>query len=181
MSTQNSSRAAAARRPSATRHTARVLRGLLVMLCGLALFVPLAAAQDDEVQVDPDSPSGREYALPVDSARSQAAKGSGTRRSAVQAAPLFGEGVRSGTGGGASDSAQADKTASQRGASDDADPDEDASSASRRAATANPETLRAQAAAPDGGGSLLVIIGVGAGVLLAGGLIGLALRRRATR
>lgn len=182
MSTQNSSHAAVARRLSATRHTARVLRVLLLLVCGLALFASPAAAQDDDVQVDPDSPSGREYALPVDSARSQASKGSSTRRSAGQAAPLFGEGVRSGAGGGgAGDSAQADKTASKAGPSDDAGEDEDASSALRRAATSTPQTLRAQAAAPDGGSSLLVIVGVGAGVLLAGGLIGLALRRRTLR
>lgn len=152
------------------------------MLCGLALFAPLAAAQDDEVQVDPESPSGREYALPVDSARSQASKGSGSRRSAAQAAPLFGEGVQSGSSSSSgSDSRQADKAASKRGASDDADEAAGASSAPRRVATASPDTLRAQAAAPDGGSSLLIIIGVGAGVLLAGGLTGLALRRRATR
>jgi len=84
----------------------------------LALAAPVALAQDDEVFVDPGSPSGKEYALPVDSARQQAAKDGRKRSSKTQAAPLFGEGV-----GGGSDDAKASGSAGASGSRDDGDSD----------------------------------------------------------
>ena len=66
---------------------------LLSLLFALALAAP-AAAQDG-VFVDPDSPSGKEYAIPLDSARRQTSpRKPSTSRSAQEKAPLFGEGIR---------------------------------------------------------------------------------------
>ena len=157
-----------------------VLRGLLLLICALAFLAPAAVAQDDEIFVDPGSPSGKEYALPVESARQQAAKDAPERPSSAQPAPLFGQGVDAGSPdgevGAASGTADAKRAGSGTGAGNDADAG--TSSAQGAARTA---TLKAQAAAPDGGIGLAAVIGVGAGVLALGGAIGVLLRRRAAR
>ena len=183
----------------------RVHRGLpwlLCVLCGLMVTAPVAAAQDDEVFVDPRSPSGKEYALPIDQARQQGApKTHKPKRSSESAkAPLFGEGVEPNRGGttttqaaperrdGSQDGsrpanarAAAERTANaaaraKAAALEKADAEADA----RSAELARTRALRAQAAAPEGGG-FTAIIGAGVGVLLIGGLVGLLLRRRLAR
>jgi hypothetical protein len=56
-----------------------------------------AIAQSDSVTVDPGSPSAKEYALPLDQARNDAAGGGGApsgQAGAPAAAPLFGQGIR---------------------------------------------------------------------------------------
>lgn len=183
-----------------------MLKGLLVLLCALAATAPVAAAQDDEVFVDPGSPSGKEYAIPIDRAREQAGK-STKKRSGSQKAPLFGEGI-GGNGDGGTPPASRRDPAAEAGvdrASKDAarsariERRKSREAAARKAKAAaqaktqeaaagagarEPElvrarTLRAQAAAPDGGIGVGAIIAAGLGVLLVGGLIGLWLRRRA--
>lgn len=142
-------------------------RLVLTCLCALALTAP-ALAQDP--QVDANSPAGTEYQLPIDRAREQA--GGGSRRSGDAAAetPLFGEGVngtpsRSGEQRGSGGSARTPTTTVRE---------------QPKLGTSAPETVQTQAQAPEGGGSGLVAIGVGAaGVLLIGGLGGWAWRRRA--
>lgn len=64
-----------------------MVRGLVVLLALLAL--PGAAfAQEPGVNVDPDSPSGKEYAIPLDRARGQAApSASAPQRSSGPSAP----------------------------------------------------------------------------------------------
>jgi hypothetical protein len=52
-----------------------------------------------EVHFDPESPAGKEYALPLDQAREEAAGAGKTDGPAGEKAPLFGEGVSSGGGG----------------------------------------------------------------------------------
>ncbi|MCA1569087.1 MAG: hypothetical protein LC798_01955 [Chloroflexi bacterium] len=161
-----------------------MFRGLLLMLCALALTAPAAAAAEDEVFVDPGSPSGKEYALPVDSARKQAAGDARNKSSNSQATPLFGEGVDrdAGSAGGGSGSGESDAGGGSGRGGASGDGGGEASSPQR----ADPEggtpvTARAQAASPDGGSGTIAIIGAGAGVLLLGGAIGLVLRRRAAR
>jgi hypothetical protein len=150
-------------------------RGLLLLVCGLAVTAPVASAQGDEVFVDPDSPSGKEYELPVNSARQRGAADAQQRDPA--AAPLFGEGV---DGDGASTSAPQRSRA--RAAASRATSKAAASDArSARASAELAAERKAQAAAPDGAGGLAAIVGVGAGVLLLGGLAGLFLRRRSAR
>src|SRR5215217_3104233 len=65
---------------------------LLVALC---CAVP-AAAQEDAPRLDPSSPAGSEYQLPVDRAREEARGGAVERAQSDDErapAPLFGEGV----------------------------------------------------------------------------------------
>ena len=148
------------------------------MLSVLVLAAPAALAQDDEVFVDPGSPSGKEYALPVDSARKQAAKDGQKRSSRTQAAPLFGEGV-----GDRSDDAKASGSAGASGSRDDGDGGSTGQTRGSGAdsAQAGTATLKAQAASPDGGIGLAAVLGVGVGVLALGAGIGLLLRRRSAR
>src|SRR5215216_4332513 len=81
----------------------------LVAVVALGLVVPgagVASAQDSEVHVDPDSPAGKEYALPLDSARRDACgspDGTGGSGGTGQSAPLFGAGVSNATGSGGSE------------------------------------------------------------------------------
>ena len=179
-----------------------VLSRLLALVCAVAATVgasavvaPVALAQEDEVFVDPGSPSGKEYELPIDRARQQAGtstkKGSGSRK-----APLFGAGVdRNATGVTGGTRSGANRTDDRRtsdskrdsdserrktrGEADDAEREE--ASQEARETEFDTRALRAQAAAaPDGGIGIGGIVGAGIGVLLVGGLAGLWLRRRAT-
>lgn len=154
---------------------------LLMLLCGLAVAAPVASAQDDEVFVDPGSPSGKEYALPLDQARQQGASESQKAPSAAARgnAPLFGEGVggeRSATGG--------ERGQASRGGDGGASAAAGAADAKRSAAEGAPADAAgkriSQAAAPAGTG-IGVILAAGAGVLVLGALLGLLLRRRARR
>lgn len=176
----------------------RMLRSLLALMCALAVIAsvaiaPAAVAQEDGVTVDPGSPSGKEYALPIDRARAQAAKGGSG--SDAQKAPLFGEGVdgdgagpTAGRGGSAADRGSSaggrgssrDRAGGTRGAASPMDDLESGGSGSSDdSASANDRRLlRAQAA--EGGLGIGASIGAGIGILLIGGLIGLWLRRRAT-
>lgn len=69
------------------------------------LLLPQQHALAGEVHFDADSPAGKEYALPLDQAREEAAGAGKTDGPAGEKAPLFGEGVSNagggtGTGGG---------------------------------------------------------------------------------
>jgi len=151
---------------------------LLTCLCALALVAFVAPAQAQDPQVDPGSPAGTEYQLPIDRAREEAGRGSGgpvasPGGSATSEAPLFGAGVegrRSGQGAGKQKSGD---SGSNPRTQKDVEP-------TRIGRT--PEIVRSGASAPASGGSVLVAIGGGAaGVLLLGGIAGLALRRSSTR
>ena len=157
------------------------------MLCALAVTATAATAAEDEIFVDPGSPSGKEYALPIDSARQQAAaEARGGKTSGTKQTPLFGEGVDdrsasnsgSDAGGGSGDDGGASPAGAGAGKASQ-------TSTTRSPGTAadggTPITARAQAASPEGGLGTIAIIGAGAGVLLLGGAIGLLLRRRAAR
>ncbi len=76
---------------------------LLAIAVVLALLVPSQQrASAKGVFFDPDSPAGKEYALPLDQAREEAAGGK-SDGPAGKRAPLFGEGVSGrGSGPGAS-------------------------------------------------------------------------------
>lgn len=151
-----------------------LLRVLAPCLCTLALVTP-AAAQDP--QVGPGSPAGTEYQLPVERAREEAGGGSsgsgggstGSDSGTPGEAPLFGAGVESRKQSSANAKSGTD---SDPATTADVEPD---------GGTGAEQTLRAQAPAPDDdGGAIVAIAGGTAGVLLLGGLAGLAWRRRAT-
>jgi len=159
------------------------------VLLACLLLAPGASAQGgvDDPQVDPDSPAGTEYELPIDRARDRARGGGsggsgGTSGAAGGQAPLFGEGVeeeqapRSGGESSTAKEAPSEQTPSSSGG---ADPPR---TAGERPATSAPEVARVQAPAPEtGGGQLATPAAIAAGVLLIGGLAGLLLRRRSDR
>ena len=174
------------------RDTARVLRlswAALVAALAVCSLTATAGAQDGGVVVDPGSPTGKEYAIPLESQRRQADPSSGGAQSQRESvAPLFGAGIA--TAGGTA--AQRDRAGSApatpsgggraskkpRGRSApapaDAPPAEPGTSAARaaiKAATQNP-------GAPSGGLGTPAVVGLSsAALLLLGGLGGLALRR----
>ncbi len=145
---------------------------ILTCLCVFALVTPVQA---QDPQVDPDSPAGTEYQLPIDRAREEAGASSGgsngsggsQKDTAAGEAPLFGAGVEEKTGSGNETSG----TGSDPPTTSDIEPESAKNTAER---------VRAQAPAPETDGSGLAAIGGGAaGVLLLGILAGLLLRRRA--
>src|SRR5690349_19568187 len=81
---------------------------LLTCLLGTAvLFGPAAgdAAAEKGVHFDPESPAGKEYALPLDQARNEGAGKTGVGKDgSIEPAPLFGEGV-GGSGGSGGEAA----------------------------------------------------------------------------
>lgn len=155
-----------------------VCKGMLLLLCGLAATAGVAPAQEDRVFVDPDSPSGKEYELPIDRAREQAAPSRQNQGSeaGAQGTPLFGEGVEPEQGRAAGAT-----TPGKVGTRDDGGEDAASGAPAQRASAGATAARTAQAAAPAGGTGLAAIIGAGAGVLVVGGLLGLLLRRRAAR
>ena len=64
----------------------------------LLWLAPPVAAQEEGVYVDPGSPTGKEYAIPFDSARRQADPSGGGAGVAPGAAPLFGVGIVASSG-----------------------------------------------------------------------------------
>ena len=143
----------------------------------LILAIPGPAwAQEDEIFVDPNSPAGTEYELPLDRAREEAGGGGAGGSSgggsgagaATGEAPLFGEGVERAASGSARDGGATRSAGTSTGSGE---PDD------RAAIT--PPAVHAQAPSPDdGGGALLAVAAGAAGVLLLGGLAGMLWRRR---
>jgi hypothetical protein len=134
-----------------------------LLSCGLG---PAAWAQSG-VQIDPSSPAGTEYELPVDGARKDASPngpgGAGT-------APLFGAGVGTSQNGSRAGAKSSAGSGSRSGRS---------AAGGGLGATAPKVVAQASAAAPGSGTGQLAAIGAGAaGVLLLGGLAGLFWRRR---
>lgn len=155
----------------------------------LALTVPTAVAQEDGVFVDPDSPAGKEYVLPIDQARRDATGAGGRSPVTGRPTPAFGEGVRP--------DRSPDRAADPRGGTQ---------GSTARGAKSAPTTASAQSAltvasarrarerdgidraltkasvSGDGGeseGSLVLLVG-GVVVMVFGVGAGLFLRRRAT-
>ena len=70
------------------------------VIAGATLGIPTgASAQEKGVHLDPDSPAGKEYAVPIDRARREAAGPSGLSAlarpgSRASVVPLFGQGIK---------------------------------------------------------------------------------------
>jgi hypothetical protein len=158
------------------------------MLAGASLATagPAAAAPGNGVHVDPGSPAGKQYAIPIPSARSQTSGQAGGAGSANP--PLFGVGVTPdatvATGGASAAPATAGQRTSPRSAGTAAQAADNKSrrQAARHGSTAPPTTGRtgrppsAESSAV-GGTSWLPLLGGGALVLLIGGGGGFLLRR----
>jgi hypothetical protein len=152
-----------------------------------AVGAPHAGAQEPEpgVTIDPDSPSSREYDIPLENARRNAQPGRDRDTPVPQGqrvAPLFGEGISSPDegdaepGGADAGGVKSETSSKRRPRAANKPPGEDAGPpATVRLAVSNP-------GAPNGGvstsvlvlagGALVVGLGAGAGVIL---------RRRASR
>lgn len=151
----------------------------------LALTAPMAVAQEDGVFVDPDSPAGKEYVLPIDQARREAA-GTGGRPSVPgRPTPAFGEGVRPDQG---RPDRVPDRAGDPRGgtqASTAPGAESAATSAPAQRAQERDGIDRALTKASVGGdggaseGSLVLLVG-GVVVMTLGVVAGLFLRRRTT-
>lgn len=155
-----------------------LLRHVALVACGATLLVPGPVAAQDEV-VDPDSPTGKEYKIPLEGARRDAASSTGGKApsagTATEPAPLFGEGIVANAKGSKTTSGAnpASGTGSEAGS-----PEADADDPARGGAGPAPAT--STTGAPAGGTSTLLLIGGGGGlVLLVGVLAGVALRGRA--
>jgi hypothetical protein len=163
--------------PSAILARVKALRTAVLALSVTAVLTAPApaTAQDDEVYINPDSPSGVEYDLPLERARRDADpkrdEGAEVARQSQSAAP-FGAGVGPADDGAtttASARANGSKAAKQRrgrGGRDAALPPEVAAAAAQPVAPARSS------------GSTLLYAGLGTLVVAAGGLVGLLLRRR---
>jgi hypothetical protein len=142
-------------------------RPIATMLLALALLAPAASA-DPGVHVDPDTPAGKEYALPLDEARKEATGDSGGPAPPAgeepEAAPLFGAGVDRARAKG-----QGRGNDREGGRGQDADQDEP----DRRALAAGVgQPLDGEGGSPALTGGLIALA-----LLAAGGLLALALRR----
>jgi hypothetical protein len=176
------------------------MRGTLraSLATGFCLLVaPSAGATPPGLHVDPDSPGGKEYAIPLDQARDAA--GGGSSYGGGSGSHLFGVGVSGANGGGGSGSSGAsgtdgsggagtggsDGSGSGSGGSDGSDGSGSAShkdsgdSGSSAGTRARLSTLNVAAANPEGGAQApLLVLGASAAIVLLGVLLGLMLRRR---
>jgi hypothetical protein len=152
-----------------------------------SLALPTAAqAQGPGVFVDPDSPAGTEYAIPLEEARRHGAPDAAPRPGGGDAGPpLFGEGITRAPGasaarGGSAGSADGSEgtggggRGGDRGAGKAADGEvlgaQEASRARRRGSMA-------VEAAAQGGSDALLTAGIAGTVLAVGLLVGFGLRR----
>jgi hypothetical protein len=149
------------------------------------LVLPLTAHAQSSAVVDPETPAGKEYAIPLKKAREEAAGGeqrdsAGNRAGESGSAPLFGEGIEEpsnspeasggagtpGDGGGGSGNGKKGSDGSGNGDSPVA-----GDSGSGRGSSMAIE------AAATGGSDALVTAGIAGFVLAAGLGVGLGLRR----
>ena len=131
----------------------------------------VVSAQDNGVHVDPDSPAGKEYALPLDSARRDTSGSPNGTGASGQSAPLFGAGVSKAAGSGGSERSRSGS--GQGNGSSNADGGGGSSAASGADAT-----QVARAVADEGGGlsAGVITLLIAMGVLFVGILIGLSVR-----
>ena len=149
----------------------RKTRTVACALAALGLLIAAgdAAAQSEGVFVDPDTPAGKEYALPLDKAREDAAPDSGAQASESGDTELFGAGIskRDG-GGGKGDGQTGGAAAGDRG-------DDGKQTGGSRSDTAR-SVATAAASSGSGISSGWLTVLIAAGVLLVGGIAGLSLR-----
>jgi hypothetical protein len=153
--------------------TRLALVALLVLVA-----TPSAAAQEDGVFVDPDSPAGKEYAVPIDQARGDAA-GGGDAGPGEE--PLFGAGIEPPSGDSASSqgsegSEASDGTAGKEGGSREKGAEARQQEGSGSSVNLGQSSAAIEAAATDGSTGLLSA-GIAAAVLVAGLMGGLGLRK----
>ena len=153
-----------------------------MLTCAVAFAIGAtdAAAQEPGVffdPVDPDSPSGKEYAIPLESARRQAdPRGAPpTGASRAGSAALFGEGVLASGKGSPNSSGDRSAGKDRRGGEG-----ADTTTRPRADVPAVVGSAASRPAAPDGGiATPILVLGLGLLVVLIGVLAGVVIRRRA--
>lgn len=165
-------------------------RTALIALLLTVTVAPGAAAQDEGVFVDPQTPAGKEYALPLEQARRDAAPGASGRQDGGGASeqPLFGVGIDPSRGAGGSEGSGSAGTgdggtgaqgSSGRPGQGDVQERRRSGGASSRAGDLAPNAYRPAAieAAASEGSDALITAGIAAAVLGVGVLAGFGLRR----
>jgi hypothetical protein len=152
-----------------------------------SLALPTAAqAQGPGVFVDPDSPAGTEYAIPLEEARRNGAPDAEPRRGGGGAdPPLFGEGITRAPSGSAAGGGSAGSAGGGEGSGDGGgDGDRGAGKRGDGEVLGAQETARerhrssmAVEAAARGGSDALLTAGIAGAVLAVGLLVGFGLRR----
>jgi hypothetical protein len=153
----------------------------ITVLLGLTL-APFASAQERGVFVDPDSPAGKEYAIPLEQARGEAAGDSSGREgggvaNGSSAQPLFGVGIERPDGGARGQDAGAAETDRSGGANQRREGQDGGSGTSPGKVAPNARSTAAIEAAASGGSDALLTAGIAGAVLGAGLLAGFGLRR----
>lgn len=149
----------------------RKTRTVACALAALGLLIAAgdAAAQSEGVFVDPDTPAGKEYALPLDKARQDAAPNSGAQGSEPGDTELFGAGISKRDGGGG-------KGDGQTGGAAAGDRGGDGKQTGGPQSDAAGSVAKAAASSGSGISSGWLTALIAAGVLLVGGIAGLSLR-----
>jgi len=151
------------------------LVGLVFCVCSAGAPALAQTGADDGVSVDPNSPAGAEYKLPLSAAREDAAGTPGRNGSdRARDAPLFGAGAEPARP--AAEKSDAPTGSSERGgniASDDV-----VTESSRRSLPGSAGATQATRTVADGGLHSGMSVALGALLVLAvGGVVGLVLRR----
>jgi hypothetical protein len=144
-------------------------------MIGLWLSAGAAQAQEPGVVVDPNSPAGTEYALPLNDARNSGSHGSSGSQAAAPAdkgSSLFGVGIKpSKTNPGNSGAGSGTGRKRHRGRSSEA-------GLPAIPLVRQPQRPSVAAVPQAGAGTSLMVTGSAAIVVLAGTLLGLLVRRR---
>jgi hypothetical protein len=167
---------------------------LIFLVAGLLLAMP-ASAQTPEVQVDPNSPAGTEYAIPLDKARQDAAGDKGTSgKRGGKSEQLFGAGIEKQSEEPPpaeateapepvpvepAEEAKSDRAKKKRSKDEQGDSKPSSAATSSEGDDSDPPHKRAAAveAASDDGSTGLTMGGIAVGVLGLGLLLGVGLRR----
>ena len=160
-------------------------RSVTAFLVGALALPAMAQAQGPGVFVDPESPAGTEYAIPLEEARRHGAPDAEPRPGAGDAAPpLFGEGITpspGGSAGGAGSAAPGGGGEPGAGGGRGGDPGApnatDGEAEAQEAAQDRRRSSMAIEAAAQGGSDALLTAGIAGAVLALGLLVGFGLRR----
>jgi hypothetical protein len=164
-------------------------RAVVAFLIASLALPAVAQGQGSGVVVDPDSPAGTEYAIPLEEARRQGAPDREQRGGRNADPPLFGEGIErapsaSAAGGVTAGSAGGGEGSGGGGGDGDRDRDRGAGEAAdgevlgaQQTEPERPRGSMAVEAAARGGSDALLTAGIAGTVLAVGLLVGFVLRR----
>jgi hypothetical protein len=167
-----------------------VIRTSLLVLLAVAGPVPVAAAQEEGVFFDPDTPAGKEYAIPLEQARRDAGGGGQARReneAGPRGQPLFGVGIEraddaakkvgDGSASAGNGTADVDQRPSNGARPRIGEPPADSDGSPGGDDTVQDVSRAVRAESTAGASDGLLTAGIGAAVLAVGLLVGFGLRK----